>query len=249
MFSTKLSPMNTPIKAAEDYVNKFVMQDTPELVVLTGSASLGYMTETSDIDLCIIGKYPKRFIRKPVPDYTHLLKYPEEFEGYAFEVEYQTKRGIQTVMRNVLSFHDWKFKNSVFLGGKRELFEQMQKPMKNDELVRGRVRLYHGVLDILWRVTTPIEHRLALARASQMLIQLVFLINEQPIPSEKWMMNEYKKLAFQPEGLLNDIQMTLEEGKVDHIQQAHRKLGIYLKTHRLIPELDIQYIEHMGFEK
>ncbi len=231
------------ILVAKEYVKKFIEKDKPELVFLTGSRALGCHRKSSDIDICVIGKYSKKDLRQPILDFTHITKYPEKYKGYDFEVEYESYNNLNNCLDQVFQFKLWKFQNAILIGGDKANLRKLDLKLNKVDSMKGRVWLLYHSKDLIKKAKYGLDMKLAILRSSELLLKLVFLINEKPIPMDKWMLNEYGKLKWKPTGLLQNINKSIDEQDSKYIMDSRKIIGKYIKLKNLIPKEDFEYIE------
>jgi len=227
----------------KDYVGKYILPDSPDLVFLTGSRALGNHKNNSDVDLCVIGNYSKSHLRQPILDFIHITKYPKTYRGYTFEIEYETYSNLDVVLSQVLKSKLWKFQNARLIYGTKTNFKKLNLKLNKFDSMRAKVWLLYNSKDLIKKAKSDLEIKLSIAKSSESLLKLVFLINEKPIPSDKWLLKEYSKLSWKPRGLLLNISRSFDEQNSSHILSSYEVIFNYVKSKKLIPKEDSDHIE------
>ncbi len=231
-----------PISIIKEYIDKHIKQDKPDLIFLTGSRSLNYNNDKSDIDLCVIGQYTKDDLEDATHDFTFITKYPSNFLKFNFEIEYETIENLNLKFNDLLNFTLWKFQNAKLLYGTAEEYNKLKLHIDQRIAKYTMVWLCHHSKNIIKNIGDAQEKEFKIHKSWEYLIKLVFLINNKAIPIDRWLIKEYKKLPWQPKGLLSN--KNIKSKDIKYLLSLHNKIFQKIEKNKLIPQKDLIYISN-----
>src|SRR3989344_5824708 len=187
------------IKLAKEFTKKYILPDKPELVIITGSRNFGI--RESDFDICIIGKYSKKFIRK-YSEFIALEKYPIEYKGIKFEIQLIDWEYIRNAIKEYNNFKAWHLKTSHIIFDKNKKFRKILKrnKVKKEQIKKWVFELYEKAYDnmnnaekskIKKYYTTRMLH---LYKSLDAILKILYLTESKPVPSLKWRIYFLKNL-------------------------------------------------------
>ena len=157
-----------------------------------------------DFDLCVIGKYPNKYLRK-YSDFIALEKYPKKYKGEEFETQVVNWNYIKQSLGQYLDFHAWHFSNAYVIYDKNKKFKKFKKKynkIPQKQLKKDIFRLYESAFDNLNNAKKAKKRKFKqtklfhLMESFNNLFGILYLINNKPIPSTKWKIYLLKDLKI-----------------------------------------------------
>ncbi len=216
------------LKLVREYVDKFVLKDKLELVLFTGSRVFGI--KNTDFDLCVIGKYPSKYLRK-YSVFVSLEKYPKKYKGEEFEIQVVNWDFIKQGLQSFLSSDVWHFNNALILFDKNKKFTKLKK--KYNKIPKKQMKsyifeLYESGYDNLVNAikakkrgykSTMVFH---LVESINDMLKILYLVNKKFIPPTKWRLYFLKELNIK--GLSDKSFLRLNISKVRSLVNFTGKL-------------------------
>ncbi|MCK5107531.1 MAG: hypothetical protein KAQ83_02285 [Nanoarchaeota archaeon] len=226
------------LKLVKEYCKEFIDKDKPELILLTGSAN--FISNPEDIDLCVVGKYAKKDI-KIYSDFKAITKYSKEFQSNKFEIEYLDWSLIKRDLKR-FSFHNWHLRNATIIYDKNNKFKELKMKLcfSKSERKAKMFALFEQAYDYLndakssKRIHHATTKKMLQYKSLSSMIDLVYLINNKFIPSDKWKIYFLKDVDYKPvhltEKRLSNLKLTDMERLLDSIERVLIKKRLLSKS-------------------
>ncbi|PIN69836.1 hypothetical protein COV93_03915 [Candidatus Woesearchaeota archaeon CG11_big_fil_rev_8_21_14_0_20_43_8] len=177
-------------KIIKEFVKTYLKKDSPEVILLTGSRTFGI--NDSDVDLCVVNRDPKKYLRKYPSGFTAVEKYPKYFKGLEFEVEVVTWQHLNKYLKSFTTFHPFHYSNVKILLDKNGRYKKNIKKMPIKIRKAFIFDFFEDAYDDLnnakkanWRKYGATE-KIHLHKALDTSLNLLYLMNDQFIPAIKW---------------------------------------------------------------
>lgn len=209
-------------------------------VLLTGSASLGYADNLSDVDLEIVAS----------PNFIPEVCGSEKYQGIDMWWEYVTIEELEDALK------DWKDDIELWVYSKAQILHDPEHKVWN--LLRNYQQYPRSIwlekLFLYWYFATgnaPYDSGKAIQRGDLTTAQsylnqaveyytaLVFILNNSFVPYRKWRLKELRKLAYQPRNYEDSIRKILTVKNWTK-QELDAKQGI---INELIVDLEKKLLE------
>ncbi len=233
------------LQLVKEYVDKYIMKDKPELVLITGSKVFGI--QKSDFNLCVVGAYPRAHL-KVYSNFVSIKKYPSEFNGQRFEVELANWDYIKDSLQDYSSFLAWHFQQAFVLYDKKKKFEKLKQKYGNmtkkelKEIVFELFELAYDNYSNARKAETrafPATMKLHIAEAIDSLLKIYYLINKRFVPPLKWRIFLLDEIKLKPSIL---TERGLENLSIKTLEILMKKTESILLLNKIMLKRDFNII-------
>lgn len=232
------------LELVKRYCKEFIDKDKPELILLTGSHNV--ISKPDDFDLCVVGKYNKKDL-KIYSDFREITKYPKEFHKQEFEIEYLNWTLIKRDLKR-FSFHNWHLRNATIIYDKNGKFKDLKKKLtfSKEEYKSKIFELFEVAYDNLenakkaakrkYKTTQKILHY----NSFNAMIDLIYLINKELIPSDKWKIYLLKDINYKP---INLTETKLANLSLNDLARLFDSIEEVILKKKLLKKFEINLIK------